>query len=101
MLFCESNIPKKHRLGPQNGPGSSGPEKTTKNSKLSKLPKSHFEPFGKGGWPPISTWINHTHKLQIRGKKQNKLEPDHKYQEYEKTFQDLDQFSLLGADRQP
>jgi hypothetical protein len=33
------------------------PKKTAKNSKLPKLPKSRFEPFGKGGWPPISTWI--------------------------------------------
>jgi hypothetical protein len=32
--------------------------KPVKNSKLPKLPESHFEPFGKGGWPPISTWIN-------------------------------------------
>jgi hypothetical protein len=31
--------------------------KTAKNSKLSKLPKNCFEPVGKGGWPPISTWI--------------------------------------------
>jgi hypothetical protein len=27
--------------------------KPTKNSKLSKLPENYFEPFGKGGWPPI------------------------------------------------
>jgi hypothetical protein len=26
--------------------------KPAKNSKLPKLPESHFEPFGKGGWPP-------------------------------------------------
>jgi hypothetical protein len=32
--------------------------KPAKNSKLSKLPANYFEPFGKGGWPPISTWIN-------------------------------------------
>jgi hypothetical protein len=32
--------------------------KTAKNSKLSKLPENCFEPIGKGGWPPISTWIN-------------------------------------------
>jgi hypothetical protein len=31
--------------------------KTAKNSKLPKLPKNCFEPVGKGGWPPISTWI--------------------------------------------
>jgi hypothetical protein len=34
-----ATYPKKHRLGPQNGPGSSGPEKTAKNSKLSKTEK--------------------------------------------------------------
>ena len=33
--------------------------KTTKNSKLPKLPENFFEPVGKGGWPAISTWINH------------------------------------------
>jgi hypothetical protein len=32
--------------------------KPAKNSKLSKLPESCFEPVGKGGWPPISTWIS-------------------------------------------
>jgi hypothetical protein len=42
---------KKRRLGPQNGPRSSG-KKTAKNS---KLPKNCFEPVGKGGWPPISS----------------------------------------------
>jgi hypothetical protein len=29
--------------------------KPAKNSKLPKLPENCFEPFGKGGWPPIST----------------------------------------------
>ena len=32
--------------------------KPAKNSKLPKLPENYFEPIGKGGWPPISTWIN-------------------------------------------
>jgi hypothetical protein len=32
--------------------------KTAKNSKLPKLPENCFEPVRKGGWPPISTWIN-------------------------------------------
>jgi hypothetical protein len=32
--------------------------KTTKNSKLPKLPENCFEPVGKGGWTMISTWIN-------------------------------------------
>jgi hypothetical protein len=33
-ILQEQNTQKKHRLGPQNGPESSGPEKTAKNSKL-------------------------------------------------------------------
>jgi hypothetical protein len=32
--------------------------KPAKNSKLPKWPENCFEPFGKDGWPPISTWIN-------------------------------------------
>jgi hypothetical protein len=36
--------------------------KTAKNSKLSKLLESCFEPAGKGGWPQISTWIIHTYQ---------------------------------------
>jgi hypothetical protein len=31
--------------------------KPAKNSKLPKWPENCFEPFGKDGWPPISTWI--------------------------------------------
>jgi hypothetical protein len=31
--------------------------KPAKNSKLPKLPENYFEPVGKGGWTPISTWI--------------------------------------------
>jgi hypothetical protein len=31
--------------------------KPTKNSKLPKLPENCFELVGRGGWPPISTWI--------------------------------------------
>ena len=32
--------------------------KPAKNSKLPKWLENCFEPFGKGGWPLISTWIN-------------------------------------------
>jgi hypothetical protein len=32
--------------------------KIVKNSKLPKLLENYFEPAGKGGGPPISTWIN-------------------------------------------
>jgi hypothetical protein len=31
--------------------------KIAKKTKLPKFPKNCFEPVGKGGWPPISTWI--------------------------------------------
>ena len=40
---------------------SFGPSKwprKLKPAKNSKLPENCFDPFGKGGWPPISTWIN-------------------------------------------
>jgi hypothetical protein len=32
--------------------------KTAKNSKLPKLSENCFEPVGKGGWPPISIWMD-------------------------------------------
>jgi hypothetical protein len=51
-------FPKKRHLGPQTGSGSFRTRKTAKNSKLPKLPEKNFEPVGKGGWPPIFTWIN-------------------------------------------
>jgi hypothetical protein len=34
--------------------------KTAKNSKLPELSENCFELVGKGGWPPISIWINPT-----------------------------------------
>jgi hypothetical protein len=46
---------EKPSFGPSKWPRKLKP---AKNSKLSKLPENCFEPFGKGGWPPISTWIN-------------------------------------------
>jgi hypothetical protein len=33
--------------------------KIAKNSKFPKLAENCFERVGKGGWPLISTWINH------------------------------------------
>jgi hypothetical protein len=39
--------------------------KPAKNSKLPKLPENCFEPVGKGGWPPISTWINSYQNLVL------------------------------------
>jgi hypothetical protein len=38
--------------------------KPAKNSKLPKLLENCFEPVGKGGWPPISTWIICVHSKQ-------------------------------------
>jgi hypothetical protein len=42
--------------------------KPAKNSKLPKLPENCFEPVGKGGWPPISTWINEVHNTHLTKK---------------------------------
>ena len=54
--------------------------KTAKNSKLPKLPENCFEPVGKGGWPPISTWINPPslgrnglHCVEFPGKREKSL----------------------------
>jgi hypothetical protein len=46
---------KKPSFGPSKWPQKL---KTAKNSKLPKLPENYSKPVGKGGWPPISTWIN-------------------------------------------
>jgi len=48
--------------------------KPAKNSKWPKLPENCFEPVGKGGWTPISTWINVVGSM-----------PDH-YINFEKTI---------------
>ena len=58
-------IPKNLHLGLQNGPEV----KTAKNSKLPKLLENYFEPVGRGGWPPISTWINN----KENGRSQNNV----------------------------
>jgi hypothetical protein len=47
--------PKKPSFRPSKWPRKLKP---AKNSKLPKLPENCFEPVGKGGWPPISIWIN-------------------------------------------
>jgi hypothetical protein len=46
---------EKPSFGPSKWPRKLKP---AKNSKLPKWPENCFEPFGNGGWPPISTWIN-------------------------------------------
>jgi hypothetical protein len=47
---------------------------------LPKWPENYFEPFGKGGWPPISTWINSPslgsnglHCVEFPGERENHL----------------------------
>ena len=61
---CYPKIPKKRRLGPQNGSGSSRPEKLLKIVNCATIKETeNFErnngggPGGLGRWPPISTWI--------------------------------------------
>jgi hypothetical protein len=54
---------EKPSFGPSKWPQKLKP---AKNSKLPKWSENCFEPFGKGGWPPISTWINHSiHTLEV------------------------------------
>ena len=62
MLPLDS--PKKHCLGPQNGFGSSGPEKLLKIVSCAIIKETENAerdndggPDGLGRWPPISTWI--------------------------------------------
>jgi hypothetical protein len=43
---------EKPSFGPSKWPRKFKP---AKNSKLPKWPENYFEPFGKGGWTPIST----------------------------------------------
>jgi hypothetical protein len=54
LAIIENIDPEKPSFRPSKWPRKL---KTTKNSKLPKLPENCFEPVGKGGWPPISTWI--------------------------------------------
>ena len=55
-------FPKKRRLGPQNGSGSSGPEKLLKIVSCATIKETENAerdncggPNGIGGWPPTST----------------------------------------------
>jgi hypothetical protein len=58
MKFCNHNIPQKTSFRASKRLRKFKTRKTAKNSKLSKLLESCFEPAGKGGRTPISTWIN-------------------------------------------
>jgi hypothetical protein len=62
LAIIENLDLEKPSFGPSKWPRKLKP---AKNSKLPKLPESRFEPFGKGGWPPISTWINLLGKVLI------------------------------------
>jgi hypothetical protein len=58
MKIFNCYIPKKkRRLGPQNGTRSSGPKKLLKIVNYQNCQKVVLL-VGKGGLPPISTWIN-------------------------------------------
>jgi hypothetical protein len=54
LTIIENLDLEKPSFGPSKWPRKLKP---AKNSKLPKWPENCFEPFGKGGWPPISTWI--------------------------------------------
>ena len=54
LAIIENLYLEKPSFGPSKWPRKLKP---AKNSKLPKLPENCFEPVGKGGWPPISTWI--------------------------------------------
>jgi hypothetical protein len=58
--------------------------KPAKNSKLSKLSENCFEPFKKGGWPPISTWI------KIRNRELDEKRRLHSKPQYTKSRNHLD-----------
>jgi hypothetical protein len=65
LAIIEKLDPEKPSFRPSKWPRKL---KTAKNSKLPKLPENCFERVGKGGWPPISTWIkaNHFPKIDMR-----------------------------------
>ena len=55
LTIIENLYLEKHSFRPSKWPRKL---KLAKNSKFPKLPENCFEPVEKGGWPPISTWIN-------------------------------------------
>jgi hypothetical protein len=60
LANIENLDPKKPSFRPSKWPRKL---KIAKNSKLRKLLENCFEPIGKGGWPPISTWIAHAPEI--------------------------------------
>jgi hypothetical protein len=55
LVIIENLDLEKPSFGPSKWPGKLKP---AKNSKFPKFPENYFESVEKGGWPPISTWIN-------------------------------------------
>jgi hypothetical protein len=77
LAIIENLDLEKPSFGPSKWPRKLKP---AKNSKLPKWPENYFEPFGKGGWPPISTWINPPslgsnglHCVEFPGEKEKRL----------------------------
>jgi hypothetical protein len=56
LAIIEKLDPEKPSFRPSKWPWKL---KTAKNSKLPKLSENYFQLVGKGGWPPISTWISY------------------------------------------
>jgi hypothetical protein len=75
---------EKTSFGPSKWPQKLKP---AKNSKLPKWPENCFEPFGKGGWPPISTWINFLLKILTKmSKRVNSLSTNAKSSLFHQVF---------------
>jgi hypothetical protein len=77
LVIIENLNIEKPSFGPSKWPRKLKP---AKNSKLPKLPENYFEPFGKGGWPPISPWINPPslgsnglHYVEFSGEREKRL----------------------------
>ena len=77
LAIIENLDLEKPSFGPSKWPRKLKP---AKNSKLPKLPENCFEPIGKGGWPPISTWINSPslgsngiHCIEFSGEREKRL----------------------------
>jgi hypothetical protein len=72
--------------------------KPAKNSKLPKLPENYFEPVGKGGWPPISTWIIATLLTQSESEYPSRLIHRFTLQHREPVHNLHNIFSLISED---
>jgi hypothetical protein len=68
LSIIENLYLEKPSFGPSKWPRKLKP---AKNSKLPKWPENCFEPFGNGGWPPISTWIKIASRVDINDNQPN------------------------------